>query len=111
MRWSVTRDKGDVRLLRRAEADLLAIARFTLSRFGVEQSRRYRDGLLASIDALAQHPLMGTDLGHIRRNLRRHIWQEHSIYYRATGHGVVIQRILGPGQDPLRHIPNREVNQ
>ena len=104
MRWSVTRSKADVRLLRRSEADLVAIARFTISRFGVEQSRRDRDGLMASIDALARHPLMGTDLGHIRPNLRRHIWQGHSIYYRATDHGVVIQRILGPGQDPMRHF-------
>ena len=95
---------ADVRLVRRAEADLAAIAKFTTVQFGAVQARTYRDGLLAMFDALAEHPLMGTDQGHIRPNLRRHIYKSHTIYYRPSRNGITIQRILGPGQDPLRHL-------
>jgi toxin ParE1/3/4 len=82
----------------------MTIAQYTLTQFGAEQSRRYRDGLLATLDALADHPLMGSDQGHVRPNLRRHVYQSHTIYYRQPADGVVIQRILGPGQDPLRQL-------
>lgn len=93
-----------VRLLYRAEADLVAIARYTTAQFGAQQAHAYRDGLLATLDALAEHPLMGSDQGHIRKNLRRHVYKSHTIYYRPAADGVLVQRVLGPGQDPLRQL-------
>ena len=93
-----------VRLLHRAEADLIVIAEYTTAQFGTQQAHVYRDGLLATLDALAEQPLMGSDQGHIRANLRRHVYKSHTIYYRPAVDGVVVQRILGPGQDPLDHL-------
>ena len=93
-----------VRLLHRAEADLILIARYTTEQFGAQQAYVYRDGLLATLDALAERPLMGSDQGHIRANLRRHVYKSHTIYYRPAADGVLVQRILGPGQDPLRQL-------
>jgi toxin ParE1/3/4 len=82
----------------------VAIAKFTTAQFGPAQARTYRDGILSTFDALAEHPLMGTDQGHIRPNLCRHVYQSHTIYYRPSRNGITIQRILGPGQDPLRQL-------
>ena len=95
---------AEVRLLRRAEDDLVAIARYTVARFGPKQAHIYRDGLLETLDALTEHPMMGSDQGHIRPRLRRHVYKSHAIDYRPESNGVVIQRILGPGQDPLRNL-------
>ena len=83
---------------------MIVIARYTTAQFGIQQAHVYRDGLLATLDALAEQPLMGSDQGHIRAKLRRHICKSHTIYYRPVVDGVVVQRILGPGQDPLRHL-------
>ena len=49
-----------VRLLHRAEADLIVIAGYTTAQFGTQQAHVYRDGLLATLDALAEQPLMGS---------------------------------------------------
>ncbi len=92
------------RLLHRAEADLIVIARYTTAQFATQQAHAYRDGLLATLDALEEHPLMGSDQDHVRTNLRRHVCKSHTIYYRPAADGVLVQRILGPGQDPLRQL-------
>ena len=91
------------RLLRRAAADLQTIAVYTIDQFGLEQAERYGEGILVTLEAIAEHPLMGSDQSHIRPGLRRHVYESHAIYYRVATDHVVIQRILGPGQDPLRH--------
>jgi toxin ParE1/3/4 len=82
----------------------MAIARYTVLQFGREQVKSYGAGLLETLDALAEYPLMGSDQGHIRPALRRHVYKSHTIYYRPERNGVVVQRILGPGQDPLREL-------
>jgi len=92
------------RLLHRAEADLIVIARYTTAQFATQQAHACRDGLLATLDALAEHPLMGSEQDHVRANLRRHVCKSHTIYYRPAADGVVVQRVLGPGQDPLRQL-------
>ena len=92
------------RLLRRAAADLRTIAVYTIDQFGLEQAQSYGEGILATLDAIAEHPMMGSDQSRIRPGLRRHVYESHAIYYRVAADHVVIQRILGPGQDPLRHV-------
>jgi toxin ParE1/3/4 len=51
----------DYRFSRRAALDLEAIAEYTIERFGIEQSRRYRDELAACFDQY-------------RMEATRHIW-------------------------------------
>jgi len=41
------------RLSRRADADILEIVAYTAKRFGVEQGRRYHDGLKRAFEVLA----------------------------------------------------------
>lgn len=95
---------ANVRLLRSAEADLDAIAEYTVICFGNEQANVYRDGLLQCFEALARNPDIGSDQSHIKPNLRRYVHRFHSVYYRTANQEVVVMRILGPGQDPLNHL-------
>jgi toxin ParE1/3/4 len=37
-------------------------------------------------------------------NVRRQVYESHSIYYHVDSNAIFILRILGPGEDPLRHI-------
>ena len=88
-------------LLKKAEKDIENIARYTIQTFGVKQARLYRDGLFKSFDMITQFPLIGSNQSHIKKNIRHHVHEYHSIYYRVDKDGVTIYRILGPGEDPL----------
>lgn len=94
----------DVRLTRRADADLHDIVYYTAERFGVRQSEIYGEGLLTAIDFLREYPLLGVDASDIRANTRRLVHEFHSIFYEVFESEVVVLRILGPGQDPQKHL-------
>lgn len=47
---------------------------------------------------------MGRDYSHVKEGYRRHEHERHSLYYKRTKTGVLITRILGPGQDPIRNL-------
>ncbi len=47
------------RLSSRAESDLAEIADYTIEAFGIEQARRYMDGLEVRFQTLADKPLAG----------------------------------------------------
>ena len=95
---------ADYRLSKHAEKDLGNIAAYTIQNFGLGQARRYRDGLFKTFEMIADFPLIGSDQSQIKKNVRRHIYESHAIYYRIDGKGIIILRILGPGEDPLRHL-------
>jgi len=50
---------ADFRLSSQADSDLGGIAIYTIENFGIEQARRYRDGLEAGFQNLADNPLLG----------------------------------------------------
>lgn len=91
-------------LSRKAEADLTAIADFTLETFGIEQTRLYYNGLVNAFNRIADHPEIGTSFAHIKPNTRRWIHGSHVIYYRTDAASIFIRRILHQSQDPLRHL-------
>jgi len=93
---------ADYGLLRQAARDLEDIAEYSTRQFGVQQARIYGEGLLKAIERIAEYPLIGSDQSQVRAGLRRHVHAAHAIYYRVSGSRVIVLRILGPGQDPLR---------
>tara|TARA_R110000868_G_scaffold190550_1_gene434370 strand:+ start:29073 stop:29366 length:294 start_codon:yes stop_codon:yes gene_type:complete len=93
------------RLTVRAEADVEAIYEYSILNFGLERAGAYFDSLFARFVLLADYPGLGHDYGHIAPGLRRFEQVSHSIYYTRLDDGdVLILRILGQGQDPLRHL-------
>jgi len=96
--------KREVRFSGSAEADLYFIAEFTAGRFGLAQEKRYSTDLRKAIEMLLAFPHMGTDQSHIADGLRKHVHAAHAIYYSEQAFGVLVERILGPGQDPTREF-------
>jgi toxin ParE1/3/4 len=91
-------------LSKRAEKDIENIAVYTIQNFGLQQARLYRDGLFKTFDMIREFPLLGSDQSHIKHGIRRQVYESHAIYYRTDTNMVFILRILGPGEDPVRHI-------
>jgi toxin ParE1/3/4 len=87
---------------RRAEADLLSIAQYTLRTWGEEQAIRYIDDLEAFCQMLADNPLLGRACDPIRQGLRRMERGRHVVFYREDGEGILISRILHRGMLPER---------
>ena len=92
------------RLSKRAEKDFENIAVYSIKNFGIKQARLYRDGLFKTFDMICEFPMIGSDQNRIKKNVRRQIYESHSIYYRIDANAIFILRILGPGEDPLRHL-------
>jgi len=90
------------RFSRRAEADLLAIADYTLRTWGKDQAVRYLDGLEACCQMLADNPALGRDCEEIRPGLRRMEHGRHVVFYRETPRGVTVSRVLHQRMLPER---------
>ncbi len=92
------------RLSKLAGKDIGNIACYTIQHFGVRQASLYRDGLFKALETIADFPLIGSDQSQIKKSIRRHGYEFHSIYYRVDVDEIFILRILGPGEDPLPHL-------
>jgi toxin ParE1/3/4 len=79
---------------RRAEADLLSIADYTVRKWGVAQAGLYFDELETYCQMLADNPDLGRLCDYIRRGLRRHEHGKHVLFYRHERGGILVSRIL-----------------
>ena len=91
------------RLSKRADADILEIVAFTVKRFGIEQGRRYHDGLRRVFQVLAEHPTRGRGAGELAPNLRRWKYESHTVFYVPEPQGILIVRVLHQAMDTARH--------
>jgi toxin ParE1/3/4 len=101
---------GAFRLSRRAEADLLEIARYTLQRWGEDQTIRYIDDLEACCLQLAGNPDLGRPCDEIRPGLRRIERGRHVVFYRPDAGGVLVSRILHRRMLPERHAIDDDID-
>jgi len=92
-------------LSKKAEDDLLQIARYGIEQFGLQQSRHYRDKFKQHFAALAAQPQHYQEVNHIRAGYIPSVCGAHSIYYRIENEQVVIMRVLGR-QDPSKQLSN-----
>lgn len=92
------------RLSPKARADYVAIYAYTVANFGEDQAERYTSRLLDAFEIITRHNSVGRDIGHIRKGYFRLEHEGHTIYYSIDAQGVVIVRILGARQAPLRHL-------
>lgn len=86
---------GKYRLTESAKEDLIAIAQYGDSNFGIVQSDRYRDQLKQRFSLLAEQPMLYPSVEHIHSGYRRSVCGVHSIYYRLEDDIVHIVRVLG----------------
>lgn len=95
---------ADYRLSEKAGYDLDDIADYTFEAFGERQTDKYCHDLLSTFALLAERPQIGRAAGYLAAALRSYPFQAHIIYYRITGDGILIVRILHGAQDPARHL-------
>ena len=84
--------------------DLNDIALYTLQEFGLEQSHRYRDGIKACFQNLADNPRLGRRADNLAPALRRVEHESHVVFYTSTETGVLIVRVLHERMDFKRHL-------
>lgn len=95
---------AEYRLSPAAERDLANIWRYTNQQWGKEQANRYALALTTMCASLAEFPLQAQSCAHIRPGYRRRGVERHVIYFRPTGYGVAIIRILHERMDAPRHL-------
>ena len=95
---------SNYRLSRLAAADLEEIAEYTIERFGIEQSRRYRDGLKTCFVQLANSPALGRRAERLIRGLRRFEHQSHVVFYTSEPENLLIVSVLQSSIDVPRHF-------
>ena len=98
------------RFSRRAEADVLGIAAYTLRAWGEDQTIRYMNDLEACCRMLADHAGLGRACDDVRRGLRRMEHGRHVVFYREDAGGILISRILHQRMLPDNHAIDDEDN-
>jgi toxin ParE1/3/4 len=93
----------DFRLTRRTDADLTEIVRYTLDRWGTQQTARYIDQMETLFNLLAANPRMGRACDEVARGVRRSEHGRHVVFYRPRRRGILILRILHQRMVPTTH--------
>jgi len=82
------------KISKQADHDILAIARYTIERFGAEQANFYHAGMHKIFEFLASHPEAARERLEIIPPVRTHPYQSHLIVYEIDEDGnVLILRI------------------
>jgi len=95
---------NNCRLSRLAVADLAEIAEYTIERFGLEQSRRYRDGLKTCFVQLTNNPALGRSAEQLVPGLQRFEHQSHVVFYISEPGNLLIVRVLHSSMDVPGHF-------
>jgi len=95
---------AEYRLTPSAESDLESIWSYTVQQWGLDQANRYIDLLTAALVKLAESPKTAPACEHIRPGYRRWGVGRHMIYFRVTGYGISVIRVLHVRMDAPRHL-------
>lgn len=82
---------------------MLAIADYTLHRWGKAQAATYLDELEVCCPMLADNAALGRLWDDIRPGLRHHEHGMHVMFYRQERGGILVSRILHRRMLPDRH--------
>jgi toxin ParE1/3/4 len=94
----------EVDLSPRAQEDVLDITNYTLHTWGEEQMNRYVDGLNLKFLDLAEAPRHFPRRNDAGRGMRSARYGAHVIFFRITGTGIRVIRVLHHKQDYKRHL-------
>lgn len=94
-----------VRLSEAARADIRAIYREGVERFGPKQGDVYADGLRASIQRLGQFPRSAPVRAGLRASIRILPYRSHIVLYELDPAGVHVLRVRHGLEDWLDSLP------
>ena len=88
-----------------ARADIKVIARYTIEKFGEQQSLTYAKGLKGILEELAVNPELGKPYVAVKnRMLLRYRFKAHVIFYHKIESGIFVVRVLGGRMDFPKHL-------
>lgn len=96
---------ADYELSVKAEQDLTEIYVFSYHKFGEARADAYLIGLEECLSNLANNPLLGRNIDHIRKGYLRYEYISHSIFYQTKRSGIMIVRVLHGSMDTEQHLP------
>ena len=79
---------------KKADADIDSIIAFTKERWSQAQAEKYLDGLVDTLDMLAQRPLIGRPSSTKKPTWRRFEYVSHVIVYQPVRGGIRVQRVM-----------------
>ena len=94
----------ELRLTRKAAADLSDIADFTIAEFGIEQAGRYRDQFARCFASLLDNPFLGRSANELAPGLRRIRQQAHVVFYQPSEEVILVVRVLHHRMDFEQHL-------
>ena len=92
------------KLSKAADRDLKRLFKASLVQFGRLQADVYYDGVVGTLNALAERPLMARERGEYGAGICMHPYRSHVIVYRVVRLDIQIVRILHGRQDLPEHI-------
>jgi len=95
---------GEFKLSKKAERDLINIAKYTIQNFGEQQSSKYKSELSNCLNRLSKNPHLGRSAAEFYPNLKRYNFKAHSIFYEQADYGIFIVRVLGQKMDFKSHL-------
>ncbi|MEX0603230.1 MAG: type II toxin-antitoxin system RelE/ParE family toxin [Marinobacter sp.] len=97
------------RLTPDAQTDLVGIRRFTLARWGADQSRKYLSGLRQTLQLLTENPSLGKARPEIGPGVLSFPHGSHIIYYLVHTQQPVVFGVLHKRMVPADHLSEREI--
>lgn len=96
---------ADYVLTQKADQDITEIYRFSYEQFSVARADAYLQALEERFVMLAEQPLLGQKIDHIRAGYFRYHHARHSIFYTLRAEGVIlIVRVLHSSMDIEQHL-------
>lgn len=95
---------AEYKLALRAREDMEDVWLYSLHAWGTEQTNRYVDDLTNAFEFLVDSPKAGISCENIRPGYRKYAVFRHVIYYRETGYGIEIVRVLQDRMLARRHL-------
>ncbi len=92
------------RLKPKAENDLENIYVYSYKAFGQIRAKRYIHDLSVTFQQLAEDAVLGRDVSLIRKGIQVYPVNSHVIFYKTTGFGIAIIRVLHKSMDYDNHL-------
>ena len=95
---------SQVILSAKAKSDLSDIWDYTLAEWGIDQAEQYVRKLWSVMQAQACDSLPSADIDDVRKGYRKIRSGSHVIFFKLTGNGIDVVRILHQRMDFERHF-------
>lgn len=96
---------AEYELSAKAEQDLTEIYVFSHQKFGESRADAYLIGLEECLQNLANNPLLGRNIDHIRKGYFRYEYISHSVFYKPKRNGILVVRLLHGSMNMEQHLP------